>query len=92
MVYMITYDLNEDGQNYADVIRAIKSASNGIWCSYWKSSFLIISNLPTATDVFNRIRPYLDGNDKVFVVQVQNNYQGLLSHEQWKYINTSIFG
>lgn len=33
MVYFITYDLNNPGQNYDDVINAIKEASKA-WCSY----------------------------------------------------------
>jgi hypothetical protein len=39
--YSITYDLNSTGQKYNEVIEAIKDASTGAWCSYWKSSYLI---------------------------------------------------
>lgn len=91
MVYMITYDLNREGQKYNDVINAIKEASTGVWCSYWKSSYIIKSNLPTADDIFKLIKPYLDNNDKLFVVKITNNYQGWLSKEQWNYIDNSIF-
>lgn len=91
MVYLITYDLNKQGQDYENVIQAIKSASAGVWCSYWKSSFLIKSNLRTASDVFAKIRPHLDSNDKVLVIEVKDNKQGWLTNEQWEYINNSIF-
>lgn len=74
------------------MINAIKEASTGVWCSYWKSSFLIKSNLESANDVFAKIKPYIDGNDKVLVIEVKNNKQGWLSRDQWKYINESIFG
>ena len=33
-VYMVTYDLNNPGQRYDDVIQAIKEASTGVWCTY----------------------------------------------------------
>lgn len=92
MVYMITYDLNKEGQDYENVIQAIKDASTGIWCSFWKSSFLIKSNLKTADEVTDKIIPYLDSNDKLLVIEVKNNKQGWLSKEQWNYINDSIFG
>ena len=91
MVYMVTYDLNSEGQNYEDVIQAIKDASNGVWCTYWKSSFLIKSNLKTANEVFAKIKPYVDDNDRLLVIEVQNNKQGWLSEKQWEYINESIF-
>lgn len=91
MVYMITYDLNNQGKNYDDVISAIKEASTGVWCSYWKSSYLIKSNLSTADAVSKKIQPFLDDDDRLLVVEVKNNKQGWLSEKQWNYINNSIF-
>ena len=92
MVYMVTYDLNKEGQNYEDVIEAIKAASSGVWCTYWKSSFLIKSNLTSADAVFEKIQPHLDSNDSVLVIEVKNNKQGWLKKDAWDYINKSIFG
>lgn len=89
-VYMITYDLNSTGQNYDEVIEAIKDASTGVWCSYWKSSYLIKSNL-SVQQVSDKITPHLDGNDRLIVIEVKNNYQGWLSEKQWKYIRENIF-
>lgn len=86
MVYMITYDLNKSGQKYEDVIKAIKSASTGVWCSYWKSSYLIQSTLITADAVFKKIKPYIDDNDRIIVIEVKNNYQGWLDNDAWDYI------
>lgn len=89
-VYMITYDLNKKGQDYENVIQAIKDASTGIWCSFWKSSYLIKSNL-TVQQVSDKITPHLDGNDTLLVIEVKQNYQGWLSNDQWEYIKKSIF-
>lgn len=91
MVYMITYDLNKEGQNYDKVIQAIKDASTGVWCTYWKSSYLIKSNYTSANEVSNLITPHLDKNDRLFIVEVKNNYQGWLSEKEWEHINKSIF-
>lgn len=92
MVYLITYDLNKNGQDYENVINAIKDASTGAWCTFWKSSYLIKSNLSSADDVFKKIQPYLDSNDKLLVIEVKNNKQGWLEQKDWDYINNSIFG
>lgn len=71
MVYFITYDLNKAGKNYEGVYQAIKDASTGAWCHFWESSWLIRSNLITADIVFDRIRPYLDNDDRCLVVEVK---------------------
>lgn len=89
--YMITYDLNSTGQKYSDVIQAIKDASTGAWCTFWKSSYLIKSNL-TANQITDKITPHLDQNDRMIVVEAKpTNYQGWLSEEDWKYIKENIF-
>lgn len=86
MVYMITYDLNSPGQNYEDVIEAIKDCSyNKTYCSYWKSSYMIKSYL-TAQQISDKITPLLDGNDRLIVIEVTKNYQGWLTKKQWDYI------
>lgn len=90
-VYMITYDLNSEGQNYEKVIQSIKDASTGAWCSYWKSSYLIKSYL-TVQEVSDKITPHLDANDRLIVIEVKNSYQGWMTTEQWKYIRENIFG
>lgn len=89
--YMITYDLNSTGQKYDQVIQAIKNSSlNSSWCSYWKSSWLIKSNL-SPTEIQQKIKPYLDSNDRLFIVEIKNNYSGWLTDHEWEYIRTNIF-
>lgn len=87
--YMITYDLNSTGQNYNEVIQAIKDSSS-YWCTCWKSSYLIKSNL-TPNQITDRVKPHLDSNDRFIVIELNPNYQGWLTDEQWKYINEKIF-
>ena len=89
--YLITYDLNKTGQDYEDVINAIKSASDGAWCTYWKSAFLIRSDYQSANEVSDLIIPYIDSNDRLIVIEVIRNFQGCLTKEQWKYISDVIF-
>lgn len=89
--YLITYDLNSTGQKYDKVIQSIKDCSDGVWCTYWKSSFLIRSNFLTADEVMRRIQPYIDSNDSIIVMEVTKNYQGFLTTAQWDYINNRVF-
>ncbi len=85
MVYMITYDLNSTGQRYNELISAIKKASNGCWCTYWKSSYLIQSPL-SPSQIADRLKPYLDFNDRLIVIEVKRNYEGWLTDDEWSYI------
>lgn len=89
--YLITYDLNKQGQNYEKVIESIKKASDGAWCTYWKSSFLIRSDFQTANEVSAFITPHLDKTDSLLVIEVNRNYQGWLPRKRWDYINNNIF-
>lgn len=86
MVYMITYDLNSTGQRYNELISAIKKASNGCWCTFWKSSYLIQSPL-SPSQITDRLKPYLDSNDRLLVIEVRRNYRGWLTDDERSYIN-----
>ena len=86
MVYMITYDLNSAGQRYNELISAIKKASNGCWCTFWKSSYLIQSPL-SPSQITDRLKPYLDSNDRLLVIEVKRNYRGWLADDERSYIN-----
>lgn len=85
MICMITYDLNSPGKNYEDVIQAIKDCSTGKYCSYWKSSYMIQTK-KSVQGIFEAIKPYLDGNDRLIIIEVKRNYQGWLNQNQWDYI------
>lgn len=88
-VYLITYDLNSSGQKYEDVIKSIKDSSSS-WCSYWKSSYLIKSSL-TPDQITDKIKPFLDSNDRLIVLECTGKYQGWLKEEQWTFIKENIF-
>lgn len=91
-VYLITYDLNKASKNYDGAYQAIKDASDGTWCHFWDSSWLIRSNYSSAQFVFDKIKPNLDSDDRCLVIEVKNNKQGWLTNDQWEYINKNIFG
>lgn len=89
MVYMITYDLNSQGQKYDELIKAIKDSSL-FWCSYWKSSYLVKSSLSIFQFEAN-LSPFLDANDRLIIVEATKTYRGWLTDEQWTFINENIF-
>lgn len=88
-VYMITYDLNKEGQKYNKVIEAINECSIEQY-SVWKSSYLIKSDM-TAKQISDKISQFLDGNDKMIVIEAKSNYDGWLPHGSWEYLQEKIF-
>lgn len=85
MVYMITYDLNKPGQNYDKLYESIVNTSNGTWCHFLDSTWLICSSL-TPSSIVKQLSEHLDGNDKLMVFEVTDNYQGWLEQSEWDHI------
>lgn len=88
--FLITYDLNSPGQRYDQVITTIKeNLSTGVWCTFWKSSFLLRSEL-TPNQMMDKLKPYIDSGDRFLIIEVTNNYQGWLNTDDWEYIQENI--
>ncbi len=89
--YMLTYDLNNPGQKYDKIIKVITDEiSDGNWCTFWKSSYLLRSNL-TTEQMLEKLKPFLDNSDRFFVTEITKNYQGWLDETEWDYIRKNIF-
>lgn len=89
--YLITYDLNKSGQNYSGLYDAIKTASyNDTWWHYLDSTWIIKSSM-TTSQVYDILKPYIDNNDHILVIEVVENYYGFLPNDAWKYLKEHIF-
>lgn len=65
MSYLISYDLNAPGKNYDQLYDAIKSL--GGWWHHLDSTW-IVTHAGPATAIRDKLKPYLDHNDKLLVV------------------------
>ena len=66
MSYLISYDLNSPGQNYAALHDAIKSL--GAWWHYLDSTWITTHPGPAAT-IRDALSPYIDAGDELLVVK-----------------------
>ena len=66
--YLIGYDLNRPGQDYTTLFAAIKSLS-GTWWHHLDSTWIIVHQGP-ATLIRDTLKPHLDPNDELLVVQL----------------------
>lgn len=78
--YMVGYDLNRPHQNYAELIQAIKDASNGSWWHHLDSTWIIRSEL-SAVQIRDRLTPHIDSNDEILVAT-------LTGEAAWRGFNT----
>lgn len=89
-LYLITYDLKKPGQNYSELYEAIKSL--GDWQHPLESSWLVrVNDKIRAQDIYNRLRPKIDDNDRIFITEIpsENNRQGWLSKTFWTWLNNN---
>ena len=85
MICSINYDLKKPGRNYEELYTAIKSC--GVWWHYLGSTWLLDTSL-TAKQVWDRLSPHIDTNDRVLVIGVTQDYEGWLTSEAWEWLNS----
>lgn len=69
-VYIVSYDLNAPGQDYSDLIAAIKKYN---FCYSLKSAYFIDTS-DTAASVRDNLMRYLDKNDVLYVMELQKHW------------------
>lgn len=65
--FLITYDLNTPGQRYNALYEHLKSYRT--WWHHLDSTWMVVTSGTTA-QVRDAMKPYLDVNDKVLVIDV----------------------
>jgi hypothetical protein len=64
--FVVSYDLQRPGQDYATLSEFLKSQSN--WWHHLGSTWVIVTNL-SAVQLRDGIKEHTDANDKVLVVE-----------------------
>ena len=77
-VYQISYDLNRPGQDYNAVIDAIKDL--GAWAHPLKSMWFVDTQL-TASGLYDVMRKFIDGSDRLFISRVTADHAGWMDSE-----------
>lgn len=86
MVYIISYDLNKQGQNYDELYKRIKDISDEHFCHMMDSAWIIKCNKSTH-EIYEYLSTAIDTNDYLFIAELKNNCQGSLREEHWYYIS-----
>lgn len=84
MIYLITYDLNKDGQDYTALYDKIKSLGQ---CFHPLESVWFLKSTENVNAVTEQLRASMDNNDHIFVVEISNQKrQGWLPKTAWEWL------
>lgn len=65
--YLVGYDLNTPGQDYADLFKAIKGI--GSWWHYLDSTWIVKTD-SSAVQIRDTLKKHIDKNDELLVVKL----------------------
>ena len=89
MVYLVSYDLRHPGRDYTGLYSELQRSPVGWW--HYLESTGLISTTETLDELLFHIRPHIDDNDSLLVIEVMRNYQGWLLQEAWDWIGQQVF-
>lgn len=85
--FLITYDLRKPGQSYSELYEVIKNV--GEWQHPLESTWTVRvnSNYTSAQDIYKILRPKIDDNDSLFIVEItKQDRQGWLTKTFWEWL------
>jgi len=86
-VLLVCYDLSKPDRDYTGLYQTLKKAS--AWWHYLESCWLLKTS-QSPQDWFNKLKPHIDKNDLLLIIEVKRNYQGWLPQKAWDWINNNI--
>ena len=86
-VILITYDLNSPGQNYEKLVGKIKKFD--AWARLSESSYAVRTDL-APTRIFEILKPYVDPNDQIYLINLTRPFAGQGSEEVNKWLADNL--
>ena len=69
-VYIVTYDLNAPGKDYAPLLAAIRRYTH---CYALKSAFFV-DTTESASDIRDKLKKLIDANDTLYVMELKKHW------------------
>lgn len=88
MVVLVTYDLNKQGKNYADLFTTLESMCT----SYIRplKSVWMLDTQKSIDDVSAAALKVMDPDDRLYVTRLVNDKAGWLTQAQWDWLNSRL--
>lgn len=82
-IYIISYDLKQSDKDYSGMYESIKAFDN--WWHYLESTWIIKTD-DASEEVFNKLKPHIDDDDNLLIIEVGKKRQGWLPKKAWDWI------
>ncbi|MCK5283572.1 MAG: hypothetical protein KAK00_09280 [Nanoarchaeota archaeon] len=82
-LYTISYDLGKPNRDYGGLFDELKKFDN--WWHYLESTW-IIKTSKEPNEIFDKLKPHLDNDDNLLVIEAGKKSQGRLSQKAWDWI------
>lgn len=86
-VYCVSYDLKGEDADYTSLYAALKASAH--WWHYLQSTWLIVVK-DNADGLWARLEPHLKQGDRLLVIGVSADSQGLLPQKAWEWIRRNV--
>jgi len=83
-LYIISYDLKKPNKDYSGLYEDIKKFDT--WWHYLESTW-IIKTKDTSDQIFDKLKPHIDKNDNLLIIETGKEHQGWLPKKAWEWIN-----
>jgi hypothetical protein len=85
--YSINYDLSAPGRDYKGLYDALKEF--GGWWHYLESTWIVVTDSSPA-QIWEKLKPHIDENDSLLIIEVKDNVSGWLSQKAWDWIHENV--
>jgi len=88
MILVVNLDLYGPATAYDPLYNALKK--QGVWWHYMRWTWLVETNI-TPDQMVETLKPFkIKAEDRILVLRLTQPYQGLLTKEEWDWINTRM--
>ena len=82
-IYVVSYDFKGSPAAYPAFFEELKCFP--AWCHYLDGTWLVATDLSSKA-IFNRLRPHLDENVNVLILEAAGDFSGWLPKKAWEWI------
>lgn len=83
-LYIISYDLNNPGQDYTRLFQVIESLGSTL---HIQKSVWLLKTAQNANQIATALHEQMDNNDILFVSELnKGNYQGWMNTDYWEWM------
>jgi hypothetical protein len=87
--FCISYDLKAKDGDYSGMYEVLKASKH--WWHYLESTWIVVVD-QDADQLWSKLEPHVKKGDRVLIIGVSSESQGLLPEKAWDWIQRNIDG